>query len=239
MVGGRARYEFRRILSRYPRLFFPIAAGRHPAGRVVAEDTELVIEGFSRSGNTWAVAAFELAQQRPVKLAHHLHAPAQISRAVELEIPVLLVVRQPVDAASSTVIRHPGVTLSQVLRAYTSFHRAVLPHLSRVVVAGFERITTDFGSVTEEINRRFTTSFQPFVNTPENVGCCFARIEEMDREDGTRRSLDPADTMARPVPAREAMRAELMTAMDDARLRRRRQRAEEMYELILAGVTLR
>lgn len=68
------RFQARVTISHYPWLYFPIQRLR-PQRRdlVVARDTEIVIEGYPRSANTFAVAAFLLAQGRPVKIAHHLH----------------------------------------------------------------------------------------------------------------------------------------------------------------------
>ena len=43
--------------------------------------TELVIEAFPRSANTFATVAFQLSQPAPVRVAHHLHAPAQVTEA--------------------------------------------------------------------------------------------------------------------------------------------------------------
>jgi len=85
---------------------FPLqTAARGHRARAVDRATELVIEGFARSGNTFAVAAFSLAQPRPVRLAHHLHAPAQVLLAARMGIPCIVLVRDPVDAVASRLIR--------------------------------------------------------------------------------------------------------------------------------------
>ncbi len=49
--------------------------------RAITERTQLVIEGFPRSGNTFASKAFTLAQDRPVVVASHVHLPAQVKLA--------------------------------------------------------------------------------------------------------------------------------------------------------------
>ena len=47
-------------------------------------NTQLVIEGFPRSANTFAVITFWHLQPKKVIVAHHQHVPAQIIRAVNL-----------------------------------------------------------------------------------------------------------------------------------------------------------
>ena len=105
----RAKYSGRVWLSSVPSLYLPFARIKYRSvpNRLVGRDTELVIEGFQRSGNTFAVFAFEMAQDRPIRSAHHLHASAQVSRAVKLGVPVLLLVRDPRDTIVSHVIREP------------------------------------------------------------------------------------------------------------------------------------
>mgnify|MGYP006403226531 CR=1 FL=1 len=61
--------RLRRIVFRSPTLYLPFRQLRRP-GTTLTQDTELVIEGFPRSGNTWAEFSFRQAQVRSVKLAH-------------------------------------------------------------------------------------------------------------------------------------------------------------------------
>src|SRR5262245_21620321 len=153
----RARYSGRVWLSSVPSLYLPFARlkyGRVP-NRLVERDTELVIEGFQRSGNTFAVFAFEMAQDRPIKSAHHLHASAQVTRAVRLGVPVLLLVRDPRDAIVSHVIREPCANMPAALRAWTHFYEAALPLRDRIFVADFSRVSTDFGAVIRDFNEKF------------------------------------------------------------------------------------
>jgi hypothetical protein len=52
---------------------------------IVQRDTDIVIEGFGGSANSFSLHAFELAQNTHVYIAHHLHAAAQIILGVRLE----------------------------------------------------------------------------------------------------------------------------------------------------------
>ena len=86
----------------------------------VNHTTQLVIEGFPRSGNTFSVIAFEHAQREAVRIAHHLHVPAQIIRAARWQIPSIVLIRDPVDAVASLLIRHPAMSASRALVYYVS-----------------------------------------------------------------------------------------------------------------------
>ena len=54
-----------------------------------------MIDGYTPCGATFAVYAFQMAQPRPVRTAHHLHAPAQLVAAARADIPTLVLIREP------------------------------------------------------------------------------------------------------------------------------------------------
>ena len=71
----RAVRGMRRVVGRYPALYLPwIRARRKVLDKAVTSDTEIVIEGFPRSGNSFEVAAFRLAQPGEPRIAHQLFA---------------------------------------------------------------------------------------------------------------------------------------------------------------------
>ena len=111
-------------LSRYPRAYLFLARRRY-GSRVLGPDTDIVIEGFPRSANTFAVTAFELAQERPVTVAHHLHAAAHVVRAAQAGVPVIVLVRAPEDAIASVVARKPSLAPEAAAAAYLRFYEGV------------------------------------------------------------------------------------------------------------------
>lgn len=162
------------------RIYLPLARLVYP-GRVVGGQTQMVIDGFTRSGVTFAVVAFQMAQRSPVRLAHHLHAPAQILSATRRGIPTLVLIRDPEDAVLSAIIREPYVTPDAALRAYARFYTRVEASRSLVTVAPFTQLTRDLGVVIREVNGRFGTSFDEFRHTEENVRQVFHVIEDRSR----------------------------------------------------------
>ncbi|HKK19008.1 MAG TPA: hypothetical protein VJ952_10045 [Opitutales bacterium] len=126
----------------------------------VDDSTDLVIEGFQRSANSFAVRSFEAAQPRPLRIAHHAHLSSQIVRGVGLRKPVLLLIREPVATLASYVAVWPQTPAPVALKAYLGFYRRVQPFLGDCLVADFERVTGDFSSVVAALNQRFGTSFR-------------------------------------------------------------------------------
>src|SRR4051794_35640317 len=97
-LSARTRQELHSVWGQYPRLSLPLARHRTKNGIAADRTTDIVIEGFPRSGNTFAVVAFRLAQSRAMQVAHHLHIPAQLLWADRVGMPSMVLVRNPVDA---------------------------------------------------------------------------------------------------------------------------------------------
>ncbi len=176
----RVRHAVRTRISEHPAVYLRFARKKYPgpSPEVIGADTELVIDGYTRSASTFAVYALQLAQRRPIRLAHHLHAPAQLIEAARRRVPALLLVREPRSAILSQLVREPEVALRDALVAYARFHACLMPHLDRMVVADFETVTHDLGSVIRRLNSRFGMSLEEFIPTEANTSECFEFIEQ-------------------------------------------------------------
>ena len=170
MTKGDAKEWARRYVGRHPFLFYNFYRLK-PSYRDLLVDrrTQIVIVGFPRSGNTFAVVAFQQAQRESVRVAHHLHMPAQVIRAAQWGIPILLLARKPTDAALSWVVREPGVSIRQALKHYISFYEKAAEYHDALVVGFFEEVIRDYGTVLERVNAKFGTGFSSFVHSEENV----------------------------------------------------------------------
>jgi hypothetical protein len=245
-TGVRAIEErFGSYADEHPTLFrfekwFQIYAGKHPSAfyalyrlarkdqaRVVTPDTQLVIEGFPRSANTFARVAFNGAQSERVRIAHGLHVPAQVIRAATWRIPTLVLIRKPKDAVLSFAIRDP-ISVDQAIRYYLSFYETVEEYRDAYVLGLFEEVTEDFGEVIRRINDRFGTTFSPFSHDERNVDRVFARIEKNSRKRFGETSLE--NKVSRPLPSREKLKREVGYELESPKRRDLISRAETAYD---------
>src|SRR6266702_5655357 len=106
-LARRARHRVRARVCEYPGLYLPFARHKYPgpSPEVISSVTEFVIDGYTRSASTFAVYALQLSQDKPVRLAHHLHAPAQLIRAARRGVPALVLIRESQGAILSKLIR--------------------------------------------------------------------------------------------------------------------------------------
>jgi hypothetical protein len=182
IMNQNLRFGLRDFVGRFPFAFFP-TYGLRPMNRPlsISRETQLVIEGYPRSANTFAVVAFQKSNIG-ISVAHHLHAPAQIMRASKWKVPALVLIRNPVDAAASSILRNPGLSAQRALKGYCIFYEAIKPFRSAFVVGRFEDVVRDFSTVIGDVNSRFGTTFSLFAHNDANRGRVFDEIESIEAD---------------------------------------------------------
>lgn len=194
-------------------------------------ETELVIEGFPRSGNSFAVTAMEMAQEESLRIAHHFHVPAQIIYACRHRIPVLVLIRKASDAVISKKIRTPSVKLDQSFRDWIRFYKCIIPCRDRYVIAEFEDITGDFGRVVDRINSKFGTHFNRFVHSEENRDKVFRRIKNWNT---LKHGKIDKSSIATPSPARQKKKVQLLRELDKEKYSGLIEKADDVYNSLIS-----
>ena len=183
----------------------------------ITSDTAVVIEGFPRSGNSFATTAFGLAVGPHVHRSSNTHLPGQVRLAVVRGLPTLVLIRRCADAAASLCVAAPYLTPTMAVGEWLRFYRAVAPYQSQFVLATFDEVTADFGAVIARVNERFDTAFPLFEHTPDNV----ARVQRALEDYGVRK--------------RGYLREESIARPSDARASANRAARDEMPTRLLAG----
>jgi hypothetical protein len=160
---------------------------------IISEETEIVIEGFPRCGNSFAKSAFLAANPNVSVVGTHVHHPAQVLKAVELNIPTIVAIREPRAAVASLrglsveinrkVMKESGrwsreinvvPSIAAILIRYSRFYEALQHVKGSIVVAEFKQIVHDFGVPIAKLNERFDGRFGVFQHTDENVETIFS-----------------------------------------------------------------
>jgi hypothetical protein len=236
----RAVYEAGTLVAPYPAVALRIARWRGH-GVPVGERTDVLIEGYPRSANSFAVAAFETAQTEPIRVAHHTHASANVIAAVRRGVPALVLVREPEDAVVEFVLLKPELTVGQALRGWVRFYRPLLPFRGRFVIARTDEVVTDLSAVIARVNDRFGTGFAPFEPTEESLRTVQERIGAhwegrigpgLPLVGRTRRTDEDQDGER----GRDAERTRLHAAFRAPRLERARLLAAHLHETLTSGL---
>lgn len=214
-------------------MFFPVMRLRPKfKNLVVNKNTEIVIEGYPRSANTFAVAAFEYSQGRKACVARHTHAPAQIMQGAKHSLPVVLLIRNPKDAVISLVIRDRTMTLTKALEMYIWYHEAIMKYVDKCVIADFHRVVNDYSLVIDEVNKKYNKCYKLFEHDKVAEENIFKLVEDMEKLDsgGDLRESH----VARPSESRKEIKDSLLSELSTAGNSSLLKQCEILYNKILA-----
>lgn len=221
------RYDLRYIAMNHPPLYLLLTKFGDGYGSLASSQTDIIIEGFPRSANTFAFLAFKLAQTKTFNIAHHKHATAQFLIAKKYNIPSILLIRRPEDAVISFIIREPCLSLEKALKYWIHFHERLLKDKNSYIIADFNEITKDFGTVIQRVNQYFGTNFGVFSHTKENVNQCFSEMESFQKKIHSNQVRELS--IPRPSIGRKDKKEKLLFQLSEFHLRSLTKEANQIY----------
>jgi hypothetical protein len=194
--------------------------------RLVNRRSDIVIDGYPRSGNTFFKIYVELSNPT-LRIAHHIHSPAQITGAARYSVPTLILFRDPREACLSSVIRSPRLTVRNAARDYVEFYSHAIKHETTVAFLGFKHVTQEPSDTLFAAASRFNTTWNcPHVDE-ELSKSIFTLIDERNLQFGG----GLATSISRPNAEKDAAKVALIEEWDS--LGTLTSETEELYELML------
>lgn len=223
-------FQLKLYLDRQPKLYLALLKAQriqHWSKKwIVTQDSHVVIEGFPRSGNSFALSAFQRSNPDCDRIATHVHMSSQIIVAAQYDLPTIALLREPIAAVSSLMALSIQIgdrqledkaqtvaQLSRLLNYYTTFYNRVFAVREKVLFAPFEQVTQDFGAILHSANKRWKKNFAPFEHTPDAVDAIFK----------------DAPVHLGPRSDRDAVKQAIMSIAQTKELEPHRQLATEIY----------
>lgn len=163
-------HRARSFIKRHPALYFPLSRMQGTKDqRLVYKHTDLCVEGFPRSANSFVAGMIGSSQGKDFQLAHHTHAPAQIIRACKLNVPTLVLIRKPIDAVISLRAleleickrqnkKNGKANFKNSIEEWVQFYNRVLPYRNNYSIGTFGKVVNDMDAVIKSLNARFNTN---------------------------------------------------------------------------------
>lgn len=177
----RIKLRVKLILSNYAifKVIYKFFSSVHT--NLVGNDTEIVIEGFPRCGNTFALASFKYSNP-VIKTATHVHLPYQIIFAKKYNTPTIILLRNPLDSISSLIIRDSNYTINEAVIYYIKFHKTVLEYKNYMILSDFSSTINDFPSIIKKLNDKKGTDFQYHDNKLTTINKIKNKLEKEEAE---------------------------------------------------------
>lgn len=128
-------------------------------------DPDIIVDAYPRSANSYFAWAIEL-KEVPVVMSHHLHSRFQITRAIKKRIPLIVLIRNPLDACLSSAVYNDINFITLELIKWQIFYKKVLANLpdEGIKILNFEDI------ISEDINLIINNVFLEYgVKVPKNI----------------------------------------------------------------------
>jgi Xaa-Pro aminopeptidase len=206
---------------------------RRLAHLLVSQDTDVVIEGYPRSGNTFAEVAFIHAQNNSnLKMATHLHLPIQVTLAVREHKPCLILIRNPLDAIASLLVYAQGrYPIRLAIKEYIAFYELVRKHRDQLIVATFDEVLENFGQAIKRLNAHYGCKFKLFDPTEENKQACFRQIEQRST-DKYGQSATHALRAAKPTKERNQHKQAMLSRLAENQYAADLEKAQSIYRML-------
>lgn len=127
-------------------------------GNIIGPSTNLCVEGFQRSGNSYFINFFKMVNV-DVEIAHHYHSAVQIVKAIQQQTPSIILIREPKDAIASLITWDDRLNIRTALASYIQFYKKVLPLKESCLIIHFEELIKGIDPIIIKINQRFGTNF--------------------------------------------------------------------------------
>lgn len=131
LVVTKGYRALRRRLSRNPErykkkeLAVPYTRGSWRERKLAGPETDLVVDGFPGSANSFVSNVIRSAIDRPARIESHFHYTVQLRRARHFGVPTIVVVRAPMDACSSQKSKVPEAWDWLIVLRWLHFYRYV------------------------------------------------------------------------------------------------------------------
>lgn len=232
---SRAWFHARQYATLVPTIYQPFARWRYPANSL-QPDTEIVFDGYTRTGTTFFAEAFLWAQKRPVRAVWAFHDPGAVVVSGRRGLPCVVTIRRPDSVAVSQKVVQPQLTFADILKGFIRFYSYLQPHRAGILVLPIEQTRRDIGAAIEAMNAKFGCDYVPFEHTEANVSA----VREVMKEQVTRRydGEFPAHELRYvgfPVREKGEVKRRAAAEFEAADLDELRKRAREVYDRFLAG----
>jgi hypothetical protein len=101
---------------------------------------DICVEGFPRSGNTYAVSLLSIFSDKMI-VNHHTHSLSSIRWSVFFKIPTYIIIRNPLDSVLSYHV-YSDRDFNEVLSEWREFHYRI-SKMNKIKLYDFDKLTSD------------------------------------------------------------------------------------------------
>lgn len=136
------RYKIKAYIKSDPTLYKIITFIRNCSleknNLLCSKDSDLCVESYPSSANSFLCRVLKYSN-KDLNIGQHTHSIANIKIALKYNIPVITIIRDPLNAISSRVVRFDE-EIEKCIFEYIAFYEYVAAHLDDLVLLSFENV---------------------------------------------------------------------------------------------------
>lgn len=145
--------------------------------------TDVLVDSYPRSANSFFEAAFSRAHGGGISVAHHSHAAGQVLSGVKRGLPAVVLLRSPRDAIASFFEMNGGdYSIELCTREYVAFYTALLPVLSEIIVVETETLEERFFDLMQLLRREYNLKLDAYELTSSVRAELMRDVDETGRK---------------------------------------------------------
>ncbi len=132
----------------------------------VTKDTTLCLEGFQRSGNGYCEAILKFKNEG-LEITHHAHAFANIKRSIKWKVPILVLIRNPIDCIASLITFDERLSDDVAIKNYVNYYKGVERLKDALLLVDFLELTKTPDVIIEKLNTKYSLNLNKLNFTEE------------------------------------------------------------------------
>lgn len=159
---------------------------------ICKNSTDLLVEGYPRSGNTFTVRQIKSLVElnnKSLDIAHHTHSIENLRLAKFHNTPSLILIRKPSEAILSHFIfqnydESQSDKVDDMVNKYIAFYKYAKNELKNIVFCEFNVVKNNFNFLIRELNSKFNLSIPESTNLEFDKQIVFDGIKSLRNLEG-------------------------------------------------------
>jgi len=160
-------FRLRYFWSRHPWLFYQAYSRVRYPKKSITKKTNILIEGFGRSGSSFTADSFKISNDNNIQLAWNQKSPSAIYEAIKWNVPTLVLIRDPKSVVVSYKVMNSKLSMKLLLEEYIKYYSCIWKYRNYYLVCTNDYVWNDFNQLIKIMNNKFNINLNSISNSNE------------------------------------------------------------------------